>query len=440
MSNDLKRSQADRLGIRICTVSQSFLPYTGGVSYYLIWLGRKCRELGHKLTVIHLRPKDSPVEDEVENIKVYRVPKEQPHPIVIEGYTRFKELILKIFHGVEKSEEKLINRHLYGFNEYLTVNEQFAERVREVYEKEGFDILHIHDFQVLPLGLMLRDLKVPKIFTWHIPFTENVPRAWIDFVLEYMKEYDNVVLSTRNYVATAIHHGLPWNKVSCINPFIVVEKPRENEFRRKYGIDSDDKVILCVARIDPLKGQDRLIKALPNIIKTVSNVKCVFVGDGSMTKEVLKASDKRMHDQNLKQLVSDLKLHEVVIFTGSISRSELMQAYEACDVVVLPSIMEGFGLTVAEGMAFGKPVVGSATGGIMMQIWPGVNGYLVEPGNIEQLSEAISTVLSKDSLRRYLGAKAKEIYERHYGLERGVRDNLELYERVLALNAAHSSP
>ncbi|MEM2211735.1 MAG: glycosyltransferase family 4 protein [Nitrososphaerales archaeon] len=421
--------------MKICAVSQSFFPYTGGVSYYLLWLGCWCNKIGHKLYVIHLRPKDSPVEEEIKGIKVYRVPKNDLNPRVIEGYTRFKELILKVFHCVEASEEKLINKHLYGFNEYLIVNTEFAKMVKEVYEKENFDLLHVHDFQVLPLGSMLRDLKVPKIFTWHIPFTSKVPKVWIDFIINYMKEYDNVVLSTKSYVATALHHGMPWNKISCIAPFVTVEKPEINEFRKKYGINHDEKIILCVARIDSLKGQDKLIKALPNIIKAIPKVKCVFIGNGSMTKEVLKASEKRIYDQNLKQLVKELQLQDKVIFTGSISRDELMQAYEACDVVVLPSIMEGFGLTIAEGMAFGKPVIGSATGGIMMQIWPGVNGYLLKPNDVEQLSQAIITILSNDELRKSLGVKAREIYEKQYSLERGVRDNLDLYERVLALNS-----
>jgi glycosyltransferase involved in cell wall biosynthesis len=192
-------------------------------------------------------------------------------------------------------------------------------------------------------------------------------------------------------------------------------------------------MILCVARIDPLKGQDRLIQALPSVLEKIPNAKCVLVGDGSMTKEVLKADEKRRYEQRLRSLVSDLKLTGCVIFTGHVSRSDLMQAYEACDIVVLPSLMEGFGLAITEGMAFGKPVIGSATGGIMMQIWPGINGYLIEPGNVKQLSEALIKVLSNEHLKNRLGKRAKEIYEKYYSLERGVRDNIELYERILGL-------
>ncbi|MBI2126146.1 MAG: glycosyltransferase family 4 protein [Thaumarchaeota archaeon] len=417
--------------MKICAVSQSFYPYSGGVSYYLLWLGKKCRGLGHSLQVVHLRSADSPVEDVIEGIGVHRVPSQPLDPRVSMGYTTFKELILNVFHGEETSEEKLINKHLHGFHEYLTVSEQFARRVRQIYDSSPFDLLHVHDFQLLPLGYMLRDIPSPKIFTWHIPFTEDVPEAWLRFVIDYMKEYDNVVLSTNAYVATAIHHGLAWYKVTCINPFIAVDGPPSNDFRPRYGLKPDDRMILCVARIDPLKGQDALIKALPAVTKVIPNVRCVFIGDGSMTKEVLKASAKRVHEKNLRDLVEALKLEGRVIFTGHISRNDLMQAYETCDVVVLPSIMEGFGLTVSEGMAFGKPVVGSATGGIMMQILPGVNGYLVEPGNSQQLGEALTLILSDDKFRKTLGKKARQVFENQFSVERGVTDNLELYERVI---------
>lgn len=417
--------------LKICAVSQSFYPHTGGVSYYLLWLGRRFRKLGHKLCVIHLRPGNASAEDVIENIKVYRTPKQNIDPRELAGYTKFKELILKVFHGEETSEEKLVNKHLYGYNEYMLINKFFEDTIREVYEKDNFDILHVHDFQILPLGSMLKDLPIPKIFTWHIPFTDRVPARWREFIAQHMQQYDKVVLSTRLYVATAIQSGLSWEKVVCISPFIIIEKPKENRFRVKYGIRPEERMVLCVARIDPLKGQDCLLKALPRVIEKIPNLKCVFIGNGSMTKEVLKADDKKRFDQELRELVKELGLEQHVIFTGHIPRDDVNQAYDACDIVVLPSIQEGFGLAITEGMSFGKPVIGSAIGGIMMQIWPGTNGYLVEPGNVNHLSEALLRLLMHNTLRKRLGRRGRAIYQKNYSLERGVRDNIELYKEVL---------
>jgi len=419
--------------MKICAVSQSFFPHTGGVSYYLLWLGRKCRELNHELQVVHLRPAKAPAEEIIENIKVYRVPQTPLDTRIVSGYTLFKELILKVFHGEEAAEEKLINKHLFGFNEYHAINKLFSERLRKVYEEEGFDLLHVHDFQLLPLGELLNDLYVPKIFTWHIPYTDKSPQRWREFVVNYMKYYNRVVFSTMPYVAVAIQDGLAWDKLACISPFVTVDTAKENDFREKHNIKPDERIILCVARIDPLKGQDRLIKALPNILKEVPDARCVFVGNGSMTKEVLKAEGKRVYDDDLRSMVKELKLEGRAIFTGHISREDLMKAYATAEVVVLPSIMEGFGLAIAEGMAFGKPVVGTATGGIMMQIWPGINGYLVEPGNVEQLSGAIIKILTDKKLSQSMGRKAKQICDRLFSIERGVRDNMELYGQLLGV-------
>ncbi len=418
--------------LKICAASQSFYPHTGGVSYYLLWLGRRCHQLGHDLCVIHLRPSGARVRDVVENIRVYRTPKEDADSRELEGYTQFKELILKVFHGEEISEEKLVNKHLYGYNEYMFINKFFENTIREVYEKEKFDLLHIHDFQILPVGSMLKDLDIPKIFTWHIPFTDSVPAKWREFIIQYMQEYDNVVLSTRPYVSTAIQSGLSWEKVVCINPFIIVDKVKTNKFRAKYKIKRKEKIVLCVARIDPLKGQNYLINALPKVIEKIPDLKCILIGNGSMTKEVLKADDKKRFDQELRELVKELALEKYIIFTGHIPRNDVNQAYETCDLVVLPSIQEGFGLAITEGMSYGKPVVGSAVGGIMMQIWPGTNGYLVEPGNINHLSEVIIKILTDNELKARLGKKSKEVYKKYYSLERGLRDNLELYKRVLS--------
>ncbi|WP_309492932.1 glycosyltransferase family 4 protein [Candidatus Hecatella orcuttiae] len=420
--------------MEICAVSQSFYPYAGGVSYYLLWLGRKLRKQGHKLYVVHLRPLKAPAKDVVEDIKVYRVPETSLDPRIVSGYTRFKELILKVFHGEESSEEKLINKHLYGFNEYFAINKMFADKISELYDETGFDLLHVHDFQVLLMGSMLRELKIPKVFTWHIPFTEEVPKRWREFIVQHMQEYDRVVLSTRVYVSTALQSGLSWDKVRCIYPFVAVEKVKVSRFRKKYGLSREEKIILCVARIDQFKGQDILIKALPRILEKEPHVRCVFVGNGSMTKDVLKASEKKQYEERLKSLIHEMNLKDHVIFTGHISRSDLMQAYKACDVVVLPSIMEGFGLAITEGMAFGKPVIGSAVGGIKSQIWPGVNGYLVEAGNVTQLAEALVKVLSDKELKEKLGRRAREIYERNYSVARGVKDNIELYEDILGYN------
>ncbi|MEM3581344.1 MAG: glycosyltransferase, partial [Candidatus Bathyarchaeia archaeon] len=178
--------------MKILYVSQSFFPSTGGVSYYLIWLSRKLREKGHDAVFVNFRTPKLPPEEQIEGFNIYRVPHTRGFPEgMVKEYTEFKELILKVFHGKNVPIDRLYNKHVYGFNGYMGVNLYFQDRVREVYQKERPDIIHVHDFQLMPLGWLLRDLRVPILFTWHIPFIDEVESGWRRFVVEYLKEYAN---------------------------------------------------------------------------------------------------------------------------------------------------------------------------------------------------------------------------------------------------------
>ncbi len=415
--------------MKILFVSQSFFPSTGGVSYYLIWLARKLREKSHDAVFINLKkPNESP-EQEIESFKVYKVPaNSEIEKEVLIGYTNFKELLLKVFHERNIPLDRLYNKHIYGYNEYIEVNHYFEKRIREIVKKEEPDIIHIHDFQLMPLGKMINDLKLPKPFTWHIPFSESIELPWRKFTIELLREYSVSIFSTKSYVSTALKSGLEWNKVICIPPFIEVEDSNIN-FRRIYGIGEDEKIILCVARIDRLKGQKFLIEAASQL-KNIK-FKLIFIGNGSLSKEVLKVRDKEEYLEELQELISSKKLQNNVIFTGAVSREILMAAYKACDVVVLPSIQEGFGLAITEAMAFGKPVIGSCIGGISTQIWPGVNGFLVSPGDVKALVECLEYILTNDDIAKQMGVEGKKIFKEQFSSERGARDHIALYKKLL---------
>ncbi len=417
--------------MKILYASQSFYPSVGGVSYYLLWLCRRLRRMGHQVHVVHLGPPKLPVEDKVEGIRVHRISALNIDIEVLRKYLRFREKLWKAFHGMEVEEAESVE-DVYGFDGYETINSMYAERIRALHHEHGFDLMHFHDFQMLLLGKMLSELGVPKVFTWHIPFTKEAPDRWKEFVIDHLKHYDVVVFSTKHYLRDAVLSGMGWDRVFCIPPFVDVDRPEKNEFRQKYPIGERDRIVLCVARMDPLKDHPTLIHAMRKVVDEVGkDVKCVVIGNGSLSKEVLKVKERIAYEEGLKQLVKELGLEENVIFTGGIPRGDVMQAYECCDMVVLPSVKEGFGLALTEGMAFGKPVIGTAVGGIIAQIWPGVNGYLVKPGDVEGLANAIVKLLKDEELRRRMGEKAREIYEEYYGIDRGVRDHLRLYQLVL---------
>ena len=415
--------------MRICSVTQSFYPYIGGVSSYLFHLAKEINKTDHNIQIVSLNFDDSPLNEYVHDINVIRTNYYHSTSNLVKGYASFKEILLKAFHGVTPHNNIPV-KNQPGFKEYVLLNNNIADTVYSLYNDSSFDIIHVHDFQLLPLGELLQNIPVPIIFTWHVPFLEITPKHWITFSINYLDKFDHIIVSSPNYMNTLLNNGLSSHKITSITPFIPEEKAQPGKFSKKYDLVTS-KIIICVARIDPLKGQDTLIKSIPLVIKEIPNVKFVLIGNGSLTKEILNPNYKNMFEKTLKKLVSDLNITDSVIFTGALSRDEVVNAFHDCDIVVLPSLAEGFGLSITEGMSFGKPVIGSNVGGIPLQIKNGINGYLIKPGNHIQLAHLLIHLLKNDCLIDKFGTASYLNYKNNFNLEKGLNSILNLYRSTL---------
>jgi len=350
-------------------------------------------------------------------------------------YMKFKEFILNVTHGENCPADP---GNPEGHGEYIEVNEKLAQDIVDAYNYKPFSILHVHDFQTLPLARILKEkhmLDIPIVFTWHIPLTAGISPWWRSFFVGHMSVYDRLVFSTEEYVEAAVSMGLPKEKVVKISPFIDVEGYRiegENGIRERYGIGKDEFLILCVSRIDPRKGQELLIEAVDKMAQEngMRRFRCVFVGNGSFSKELLKtARSERL--QKLMDSVRERGLDNRVMFTGKVNDEDLHRLYDASDVVVQPSFQEGFGLTMSEAMVFGKPVIGSRVGGLPDQIEDGKNGYLFEKGNADQLKDRLVELMESPELRGEMGSNGSEMVRKRFSSEVGYERYLELYMDVL---------
>jgi glycosyltransferase involved in cell wall biosynthesis len=415
--------------MKICVVSQSFYPYIGGVTRYLQSLGRKLTARGDEMVVVHLRSSDMPEYEVVDGVRVYRMSGDEGMLESIDGYFKFKELIIDVTHGRKVSS--LEDRFNNGYTEYLGFNLNMYEKVRQVYDIEKFDVLHVHDFQVMPLAFLIKsDIGVPSIFTWHIPFTRDTPAEWREFLVRYMRYYDRVIFSTDEYVRTAVESGMEPGRVSKINPFIDPDEyatEGENDFREKYSIPGGDNLVLCVSRIDPRKGQEYLIKAMAEVNKKHPDTTCIFIGNGSLTKKFIGRTNRL---EELEAMVQDLGLGDKVRFLGKVSQEDLMKAYDACDMLVQPSINEGFGLVISEAMCFGKPVVGSNVGGIPEQITDGFNGLLFPTKDHMALAGRINRLIEDPELRKLMGDRGRHIACERFCVDRGFREHCDIYDNI----------
>lgn len=357
-------------------------------------------------------------------------------PDKVAGYGNMKEEIWRIFHAMAP-HPKGPDFWQDEFMDYTYLNRLYSEKIEELGHQIDFDGFYIHDFQLLPLGSMLHSSR-PKIFRWHIPFVKDeLPKSLRGAVVRYLSSYDAVVVSTRQYLKDlkAIgFKGAAYHLYPYIDPSGYTRpSPEETvSLRERFGIREGDRLILHVGRMDPMKSQHILILALKRVLKKVPNAKVLFVGNGSFSssKQGMGGSKAARWLSYLKGLAVSEGVSDRVIFAGYLTESELRVAYSACDVFVLPSFREGFGLVVVEAWLYKKPTIVSSLAGISDLITDGTNGLTFDPRNDRDLAWKIVSVLKDPEFARQLG-RAGHRRSKVCHLEAGIKNETEILTRYI---------
>jgi len=178
--------------------------------------------------------------------------------------------------------------------------------------------------------------------------------------------------------------------------------------KESLGISGNEKVVTCIASLTAHKNHRNLINAFQNIF----NAKLLIVGEGPLREE-------------LEDLVQNLSLTDRVSFLGI--RQDVGRIFSASEICVLSSTREGLGLSLIEAQRAGIPSVATDIGGIPEVIDDGVNGFLVESDNPEELAEKINFLLENDEKRKVMGQAAREKFLEKYELKKYVDKLILLY-------------
>ncbi|MEM0506306.1 MAG: glycosyltransferase family 4 protein, partial [Thermosphaera sp.] len=183
-------------------------------------------------------------------------------------------------------------------------------------------------------------------------------------------------------------------------------------------IEKDSINILCPKRMEKIYGIEYLLKAVKILIeRKVKSFRLILIKWGTQTK-------------HYRSLISQFNLSNNVIFLKPISRTAMPLLYNVSDFTVVPSLVEGFGLTVAESLACGRPVIGTAIGGILDQIVDGYNGFLVDPRSALNLADRMQILIEDDHLRKEMSVKAREFAESRLDLKNRVTNIIRLYKKI----------
>jgi glycosyltransferase involved in cell wall biosynthesis len=182
----------------------------------------------------------------------------------------------------------------------------------------------------------------------------------------------------------------------------------------KFGIQGG--YFLFVGANEPRKNLVSLLGAFHNLPRVIKdNYQMVVVGV------------ERHRTQEVFEKVRELKLERTVIFTGRVAKDELAVLYSGAEIFIFPSLLEGFGMPPLEAMACGTPVIASNLTAIPEVV--GDAGFLIDPRNPDEITQAIETVLFDDGLQERLRQRGLE-RARQFSWRRTARETLRLYHEA----------
>ena len=309
---------------------------------------------------------------------------------------------------------------------FLLTNTVFFLWVAYIWIKEGFDILRIpYPEHVGYMSYIMKKLfKVKTIATYHHLEPEGILKKYFNKKIAHSFSH---IITDSEFSKREIfnQYELPSDSISVVYNGISdrytslnqKQTPSNNKLRK-------NKIFLSVGSLIPRKNYFFLVDVFKEITSHHPDVILIICGSGYPNDN---------YDKQLKEHIRNYNLEEQVILTGEVSEEQKISYYLLCDVYVHPSLLEGFGLSVAEAMACGKPVVASHVGSLPELIEDGVTGFLIPPKDIRAFEEKLELLLEHEEIIETMGAKGREKIEL-FTWHEAAQKTLDVYKRVYENN------
>lgn len=336
---------------------------------------------------------------------------------VIQGVPDFFSITKKMHNALQGGEINLSDRKMKIYEEII-----YENAIRN--HLDSHNIVIIHDPQPLPIIHHYKK-NGPWIWRCHIDLTNPNKELW-NYLVPFIEKYDAVIFSIKDYrqkLKTPQVFFMP-----AIDPFSILNREMsESEIKERlnhYEIPTDLPLVVQISRFDRWKDPEGVIEAFKIARKEVD---CTLVLLGNVATDDPEGAE-------VYESLLDCKEERIIILSHQ--DTALVNALQRKAAVVLQkSIREGFGLTVAEAMWKGTPVIGGNVGGIRYQIEDGANGFLVS--SVEEAANRIVQLIKDEKLRRRLGENAKETVRKKFLLTRYLEQYLDVFnsfETIYRLN------
>jgi glycosyltransferase involved in cell wall biosynthesis len=291
------------------------------------------------------------------------------------------------------------------------------------------DVVHSNTSVVLTPGLAARLCRIPHV--WHIRENYSEYRFFWRFYQHYMAVCSSAIVCVSRSIQEQFAGNIQLTKTHVIHngfpaeEFKPVEPERIRAFRDHFHL-GDARLAGLIGRINiKRKGQNLLVDAVGRLNGRYPDVKFLIIGS------VFPGNEWQLEE--LKRQMESLGVQDRMVMTGDVE--DIKAAYASLDIVLMVSeLPEAFSGVVIEGMAMGKPVIGTDVGGTAEQIDPGETGLLIAPRDSRALAGALERLLSSRELVDRLGRNARRRFLTHYELEPFFHRIADIYSRLVAVN------
>jgi glycogen(starch) synthase len=399
----------------------------GGLGTYAAEITRKFVLMDNDVTVFTMNDDDGslPRREIWRGIEIHR-------PLHIDVSDSLPDVIAE--------DIKKWGRGLHLFGKLLVYNYLTASKlINELIRKEGvqYDVVVAHDWLSIMGGVTVKkESGLPLVF--HVHSTEkgrtlgNGSSVVSNIELRGAKMADMIITVSYAMKDELIQLGFPRDKIEVAYNGVDPQKydpesispDQVRKIREFYGLKDNDYMILFLGRLVGVKGVDKLIMAMPHVLRKIPTAKLVIVGVGDQ-------------QEYLVNLTRTMRLNDYVRFRFDfIPEEERILHYAACDVAAFPSYYEPFGIVALEAMSMEKPVVVGAAGvsgmrEIVVCCSDEQCGYHIDPNNPSDIAWGIISSLEDPERRKWLGKNGRKRVLNEFTWNKIAEKTLELYEKVI---------
>jgi len=370
--------------LNVAQTTLNFRPVISGVGQVVYDISRELARRGHNVTVLTTVPHETlkwlPEREVIDQFSVVRFPSYQTGL----RFHLYDPYVRGLTHHLSTTSYDII--HCHSYNYFDTFVCALLKRIGITQSKMIVHTHHPFDYA-----------RVPSIFDGIYKTAKN---SHVRFILNTC---DRVIAITPHDVEGVTELGVNISKISLLPNGIQwnsYQGQGGRGFRRKYFIEENERLILFLGRLDNNKGLPFLIDSATRLIREGLSFKVVIAGEDFGMKE------------QVKRQIQRAGIQQTVLLTGRLAESERIDAVKACDILVLPSSYEGFGLVLLEAQAAGKPVIATRTGGTPYALKDKQTGFLITYGDSDELAAKLRLLLEDAQLRRDMGVRGREFAKR----------------------------